>query len=74
MMIRIQYAIKKTTKEEATTMTTREILANMKMIVKVLYKDYDRMQHKGTEEYSRIELLKLLESLIKELKNQDVKS
>lgn len=74
MMIRIQYAIKKTTKEEATTMTTREILANMKMIVKVLYKDYDRMEHKGTEEYSRIELLKLLESLIKELKNQDVKS
>ena len=73
-MIRIQYAIKKTTKEEATTMTTREILANMKMIVKVLYKDYDRMEHKGTEEYSRIELLKLLESLIKELKNQDVKS
>ena len=74
MMIRIQYAIKKTTKEEATTMTTREILANMKMIVKVLYKDYERMEHKGTEEYSRIELLKLLESLIKELKNQDVKS
>ena len=74
MMIRIQYAIKKTTKEEATTMTTREILANMKMIVKVLYKDYDRMEHKGTEEYSRIELLILLESLIKELKNQDVKA
>ena len=74
MMIRIQYAIKKTTKEEATTMTTREILANMKMIVKVLYKDYDRMEHKGTEEYSRIELLKLLESLIKELKSQNVKT
>ena len=74
MMIRIQYAIKKTTKEEATTMTTREILANMKMIVKVLYKDYERMEHKGTEEYSRIELLKLLESLIKELKSQNVKT
>ena len=55
-------------------MTTREILANMKMIVKVLYKDYERMEHKGTEEYSRIELLKLLESLIKELKSQNVKT
>ena len=54
-------------------MTTREILANMKMIVKVLYKDYERMEYKGTEEYS-IELLKLLESLIKELKSHNVKT
>lgn len=55
-------------------MTTREILSNMKMIIKVMYKDYERMEHKGTEEYSRIELLEDLEELIKELKNLNVKA
>ncbi len=46
----------------------------MKMIIKVMYKDYERMEHKGTEEYSRIELLEDLEELIKELKNLNVKA
>lgn len=72
-MIRIQYAIKQATKE-GVIMTAREILSNMKMIIKVMYKDYERMEHKGTEEYSRIELLEDLEELIKELKSLNVKA
>ena len=49
-------------------MTIREIIANIKMIIKVMYKDYDRMENKGTEENSRLELLEDLEELVKELR------
>ena len=70
-MIRIQYAIKQATKE-GVIMTAREILSNMKMIIKVMYKDYERMEHLPFN--PRIELLEDLEELIKELKNLNVKA